>query len=167
MSTPLFTGDQIYRDDLAACALYLLRQREASFPRQIEAGKLTAAIARAKLETTRCLVAQWCWITDPSCPALPPMDRAGAFFGEPSWTILAEVERLAATCRARADHANASDHDATIADQCAALLYWQQPAAWSRAGAFARIVSAVDYERSMSKPWRSSGLPVQQERNAA
>jgi hypothetical protein len=109
---------------LAAATVHLLRLREQGYPALITAHKLPAATAAAKLEQSRCLVAQWRWATDPAQPALPLWGDTGRF-GAWARELRDELADTGRTTRARAD-ARADDADAAeLADLVDALLWYQ------------------------------------------
>ena len=165
MSTPRLANRPGLREYLAAAAVHLLRQREASYPALVTAARMTATAAADKLELARILVAQWRWVIDPACLPLPVFDDRTGHFGVFDHVLAAELTAAAARARTIAvrdprtgltpfhsldDAAFAALLPADrrrveaeeLADLYEALAWWQAPCAGT-----SRIVFDVGIER--------------------
>ncbi|RIA37508.1 hypothetical protein DFR49_3393 [Hephaestia caeni] len=131
-------------DALADAARYLLRQREAQYPRLIEAGKLKQADAVEKLERARALVAQWNWAADRTAGPIDweAHDPNRGAFGPWNYELLDEITTAAARQRIAADRVPNDAGAARLADLYAALAWWQAECA-----GVARIVMETDVRR--------------------
>jgi hypothetical protein len=131
-------------DYCAEAVEHLLSEREASYPRLVAKGTLTAEAAKAGLNLMGAIAAQWRWVMDPAHPPLPPYDHETGDFGCHNYLLAAEMTRVAARAReiatARPDDFRACE----MADLCEALAWYQQDEAGS-----AKIVMSMSCIRRL------------------
>lgn len=110
---------------LAAAVAHLLRDREAKYPPAVTAGTMSAVQAADGLEAMRVVTKQWRWVIDKARPALPEFDHENGRFGADNRVLEAEMARIAANARARAERSPSDTKRAEMADLCEALAWYQ------------------------------------------
>lgn len=145
MSIPIPRLAQANALDYCAEAVeYLLREREATYPRLADKGTITAEAAETGIALMRAIAAQWRWVIDPAHPPAPAFDPEKGDFGFHNYLLAAEMNRVAARARERATKKPDDFRACELADLCEALAWYQQDVS-----ATARIVMHMSIVRRL------------------
>lgn len=112
-------------DYVATATRHLLREREAGYPRAVEAGKMTEDDAEHGLAVMRAVAAQWTWVIGDT--PLPEWDAETlGHFGMSEAMLAAAIASDATRARYRAEDVPDDPKRRAWAAIFDALAWWQQ-----------------------------------------
>lgn len=110
---------------VAAATRHLLREREAGYPRAVEAGRMTEDAAAHGLIVMRAVAAQWAWVIG-DAPLPEWSAETLGHFGAAEPMLADEMKTAAARAHDRAAAAPGDPERREWAAIFDALTYWQQ-----------------------------------------